>query len=56
MMKEASRSIREVMHKEEDRLSRMGKRLMTRLETKGIYNGDESHRHQPPQKALISQF
>ena len=56
MMKEASRSIREVMYKEEDRLSRMGKRLMSRLEAKGIYHGDVSHRHQPPQKALISQF
>jgi hypothetical protein len=61
MIKEASRSIREVMQKEEERLSRMGKRLLIRLETKGIYSvGGEvrremlSHRHNHEEKVVIS--
>lgn len=37
MLKEASRSIREVMDKDERRLSSMGKRMLLRLEAKGIY-------------------
>lgn len=37
MIREASRSIREVAEKEEKRMSQQGKRLMLRLEAKGLY-------------------
>jgi tetratricopeptide (TPR) repeat protein len=37
MLKEASRSIREVVEKDEKQLSRQGKRLLQRLDAKGLY-------------------
>jgi hypothetical protein len=50
MIKEASRSIAEVVAKDEKRLSRKGKRLMIRLEAKNIIPSNNqllSHRHRP---------
>ena len=56
MVREASRSISEVTQKEEKRQSQRGRRLMLRVESKGILidvaSGALSHRHKPNIKAL----